>query len=92
MVRMTTFTYMQMLTCPQGNTAAWQDTYKRLFPLISLLSEQVPISMSSLFSSTLLQEYCIPRTIQCSDLELSDRFFCAINTLYVRLYTVDSLK
>lgn len=64
-----------------ANKAALADVRGRILPLVGALAKEIPLSMPALFSSALLEKYDLPATIHCSDLELSDRFFCAINTL-----------
>lgn len=55
----------------------------RLLPLLSCLAKEVPLTMSTLFSSELLEKFRLPRTLHWSNLEETDRLFYAINQLYV---------
>ena len=57
------------------------DLEARLLPLLRTLQQQIPLSMSTLFSSELLRRYDLPGTLNCSDLASSDIFFCTLNQL-----------
>ncbi|PIL37001.1 hypothetical protein GSI_00693 [Ganoderma sinense ZZ0214-1] len=69
------------LASSEANKAAGNIIRNRLLPLMGHLARQIPLSMSSLFSRHLLDALGLPRTLHCSDLHTTDKFFCAINQL-----------
>ncbi len=65
------------------------DLKTELIPLLGHLAKEVPLSMLTVFSTALQERYTIPETLNCSDIDASDRFFCAINSLCVYMPLTD---
>ncbi|KAI1783460.1 hypothetical protein LXA43DRAFT_903520, partial [Ganoderma leucocontextum] len=55
------------------------DITSRLFPLLKCLAQEVPLSMLSIFSIHVLEDYNLPRTVHCGDLEVTDQVFSTMN-------------
>lgn len=58
---------------------------RRIIPLVSFLRGYIPIRVSVLFSSAILQECGLPTEIDCRDLDQFDAFFDQIKERYVHL-------
>ena len=58
-----------------------EDVAKKILPLVGHLAHEIPLRISTIFSQKLLPKYDLPRSVHCSDLEVSDRLFDSVNRL-----------
>ncbi|KAG0702909.1 hypothetical protein DFH29DRAFT_998996 [Suillus ampliporus] len=63
---------------PDPNTAIGRTILERIIPTVNILRRHLPLSMASMFSPSLLAHHKLPRDINCTNLEASDRFFNSI--------------
>ncbi|KAH9918261.1 hypothetical protein B0H21DRAFT_713143, partial [Amylocystis lapponica] len=63
------------LRCPPADTDIGKDVTTRIIPLVSYLRSQIPLSLSTMFSTALLQQFGLPSEIDCGDLRTSAKFF-----------------
>jgi hypothetical protein len=60
-----------------------RDICDRLIPLIGYLRRHIPLKLSTLHSSALIQEGSLTSNIDCRDLATSDIYFDSFRTKYV---------
>ena len=54
---------------------------ERIVPLLAAVAKQIPMSMASIVSPTLLARYELPRSINCAQLRLCDRLVARVNKM-----------
>lgn len=60
------------------DTDMGQDIIGRLIPLIDYLRRRIPLTMSTMFSRSLLKDLGLTGDIDCGNLDDSDKFFDSI--------------
>ncbi|KAG1884557.1 hypothetical protein F4604DRAFT_1574409, partial [Suillus subluteus] len=63
---------------PDPNTAIGRTILERIIPIVNILRGHLPLSMASMFLPSLLAHHKLPRDINYTNLEASDRFFDSI--------------
>ncbi|KAG1801328.1 uncharacterized protein HD556DRAFT_1205054, partial [Suillus plorans] len=59
---------------PDPNTALGRTILDRIIPTVNILRGHLPLSMASMFLPFLLAHHKLPRDINCTNLEASNRF------------------